>query len=258
MRKKSKFPLIWVWSVTILSYLPIAVAVIYSFNASKSSAVWTGFTFKWYLQVFKDRTIMSAVISSLILGLFASVLSAFVAVPAALAFRKHLTLSDRFVKKVQMIPLMLPEIVMAVSYLAFFRILRFPFGMVTLILGHMTFCIPYIFIQLEPRIALMDSNPSDAARLMGAGPVRAFLDVTLPYISPALLSGLFLSFAMSLDDVIITSFVTSVKVSTLALKIYSQVKTVLTPKVNALCTMLLLATILCMALAGIIGRKKIQ
>jgi len=255
-KRKSRLPYIYVGLITIIMYLPVIVAVVYSFNESKTSSVWTGFTLKWYEAVFADRAMGPAVLNSMLIGLISTVLSAIIAVAAALAFRKRNLRCDRLIKTVEMIPLMIPEVILGVAYLAFFSLLNIPFGMVTLILGHMSFCIPYIFLQIETKVALMDPHPTEAARVTGAGPVTAFRDVTLPYLAPAVLSGMFLSFAMSLDDVIISMFVTGVTVNTLALKIYSQVKTSLTPKVNAICTLILAGMLLCLFLAGKFSRIK--
>jgi len=248
--KKKKLSFIYISIITILSYVPIALAVIYSFNDSKSSVEWAGFTLRWYKEVFADRSIASALVNSIVLAALSSLLSAAVAVLAVLGFRKKkIVFIDTLVKRITMIPLMIPEVIFAVAYLAFFSLLKLPFGMLTLVIGHMSFCIPYIYMQLEARVVLMDDSLSDAARLMGAGPVRAFWDVILPYLMPALLSGIFMSFAMSFDDVIISMFVTGARVNTLALKIYSQVKTTMTPKTNAICTLLLLAMLICLVLA---------
>ena len=143
-------------------------------------------------------------------------------------------------ENVSMIPMMMPEIILGMAYLAFFSIIRIPFGMLTLIIAHTTFCIPYIFINVQSRLVGLDPAYVEAARDLGASPTRAFYDVTLPLITPAILSGALLSFAMSMDDVVISFFVTGTTSNTLPLQVYSMLKMGVTPEVNALCTLMLL------------------
>ena len=149
---------------------------------------------------------------------------------------------------------MIPEIILGMVFMTFFSLIGLPFGMTTLIIAHTAFCIPYIYMLVKARLVGMDPSLAEAARDLGAGELRVFLDVTLPLLAPAIASGMLLSFAMSFDDVIISVFVTGVNVNTLPIKIYSQLKTGVTPEINALCTLMLAATILLVALSSLIGR----
>ena len=150
------------------------------------------------------------------------------------------------------LPMMTPEIILGMVFLAFFALLGLPFGMTTLVIGHTAFCIPYVFMQVKARLVGMDKSYEEAARDLGAGPVRVFFDITL--IMPAIMSGMLLSFAMSLDDVIISVFVTGVNTNTLPIIIYTQLKTGVTPKINALCTLMFFATLVLVFLSSAIGR----
>ena len=152
------------------------------------------------------------------------------------------------------LPIMIPEIILGMVFMAFFSLIRLPYGMVTLVIGHTAFCIPYVFMLVKARLVGLDKSLAEAARDLGAGEVRVFFDITLPLITPAILSGMLLSFAMSMDDVIISIFVTGVNVNTLPIKIYSQIKFGVTPEINALCTLMLLATTLLVLLSDLIGR----
>ena len=152
------------------------------------------------------------------------------------------------------LPMMTPEIILGMIFLAFFSLLGLPFGMTTLIISHTAFCIPYVFMQVKARLAGMDKSYEEAARDLGAGRARVFFDITLPLIMPGIVSGMLLSFAMSFDDVVISIFVTGVSVNTLPILIYTQLKTGVTPKVNALCTLMFLATLLIVVLSALIGR----
>jgi spermidine/putrescine transport system permease protein len=148
------------------------------------------------------------------------------------------------VEYISTLPIMMPEIILGIVFLLFFSLIGLPFGMTTLIIAHTAFCIPYVFILVKARLAGMDKSLVEAARDLGASSSRAFLDITLPLILPAIASGTLLSFAMSLDDVVISIFVTGVNTNTLPIKIYTQLKTGVTPKINALCTLMFIFTLL--------------
>ena len=150
--------------------------------------------------------------------------------------------------------MMTPEIILGMIFLAFFSLLGMPFGMTTLVISHTAFCIPYVFMQVKARLAGMDKSFEEAARDLGAGPIRVFWDITLPLILPGILSGVLLSFAMSFDDVIVSVFVTGATVNTLPILIYTRLKTGLTPKINALCTLMFLATLFLVLLSSFLGK----
>ena len=137
---------------------------------------------------------------------------------------------------------------------AFFSLLGLPFGMTTLVIAHTAFSIPYVFMLVKARLVGMDQSLLEAAQDLGAAPARVFFDITLPLVAPAIASGMLLAFAMSMDDVIISVFVTGVGTNTLPVKIYSQLKTGVTPEINALCTLLFVATLLLCGLAALLGR----
>ena len=152
------------------------------------------------------------------------------------------------------LPMLTPEIILGMIFLTFFSLLGLPFGMTTLVLSHTAFCIPSVFMQVRARLSGMDPSYEEAARDLGAGRIRSFFDITLPLILPGIVSGMLLSFAMSMDDVIISVFVTGVSVNTLPVVIYTQLKTGVTPKVNALCTLMFLATLIIVLLSAFLGR----
>lgn len=241
--KKSRFPTIYLIMITILTWIPIIVGVLYSFNESKLATNWGGFSLKWYVRLFQDKSMRTAFFNSVILGISSSLLAGVISVSAALAFSKPGLPAAGAIKSTLMLPIMVPDIILGMVYLAFFRLLKLPFGMLTLIIAHTAFSIPYIYRQVAARVASMDTFVIDASRVLGAGPVRTFFEITLPYLMPAILSGMILSFAMSFDDVIISIFVTGVSVNTLPIKVYTQVKTGITPEINALCTIMLLVAI---------------
>ena len=258
--KKSKAGLYWLVLIIVLLYAPIAVSVVCSFNEGRMSSVWSGFSLKWYRTLFRDRAIMRSIGNSAILAAGSSLIAAVISTAAVLVFRKcgikqvRLPL-EKFTRGVSMIPMMVPDIIMGMSFLAFYRLLNLPFGMLTLLLAHVSFCIPYVFLQVYARAAAMDDSPAEAAALLGGGKLRVFFDITLPYLMPAELSGMIIAFAMSFDDVIISMFVTGVSVNTLPVMVYTQIKTGMTPEVNALCTVMLAVAGLCMAASQLIKKK---
>jgi spermidine/putrescine transport system permease protein len=151
------------------------------------------------------------------------------------------------------LPIMVPEIILGMVFLAFFSLIRLPFGMITLLIAHTAFCVPYILLLVKARLVGMDKSYVEAARDLGAGELRAFFDITLPLLMPAIMSGMLLAVAMSLDDVIISVFVTGVNTNILPLKIYTQIKTGVTPETNALCTLMFLFTVAIAGLSSVIG-----
>ncbi len=254
MKKKSLFPEIYLIAVTVVMYLPILFVMIYSVNLSKISSVWTGFSLKWYAELFRDRNIGAALINSLILGAVSSLAAAVIGTLGAIGTVRTSFRGKGVMEYIATLPMMTPEIILGMIFLAFFSLLGLPFGMGTLILSHTAFCIPYIFMQVKARLAGMDGSYEEAARDLGAGRVRVFFDITLPMIMPGIVSGMLLSFAMSFDDVVISIFVTGVSVNTLPILIYTMLKTGVTPKVNALCTLMFLATLAIVVLSALIGR----
>ena len=239
MKKNNWLSKLFVILVLLFNYLPIIVVVVYSFNASKYSN-WAGFSLQWYEKLFRNSQILRSLNNSLILAFSSCGLSILIGTAGAVGMARSRFRTQGLLENVSMIPMMMPEIILGMAYLAFFSIIRIPFGMLTLIIAHTTFCIPYIFINVQSRLIGLDPAYVEAARDLGASPTRAFYDVTLPLITPAILSGALLSFAMSMDDVVISFFVTGTTSNTLPLQVYSMLKMGVTPEVNALCTLMLL------------------
>jgi len=239
MKKNNWLSKLFVILVLLFNYLPIIVVVVYSFNASKYSN-WAGFSLQWYEKLFRNSQILRSLNNSLILSFSSCGLSILIGTAGAVGMARSRFRTQGLLENVSMIPMMMPEIILGMAYLAFFSIIRIPFGMLTLIIAHTTFCIPYIFINVQSRLVGLDPAYVEAARDLGASPTRAFYDVTLPLITPAILSGALLSFAMSMDDVVISFFVTGTTSNTLPLQVYSMLKMGVTPEVNALCTLMLL------------------
>lgn len=256
MKNRTKLPNIYLAFLVILMYLPVVVVIFYSFNASRQSSVWGGWSINWYKELFSDKSLIEALKNSLIIGVLSSGIAGVIGTLGAVGMAKAALKSKGIIEYISTLPIMIPEIILGMVFMVYFSLMKLPFGMVTLVIGHASFCIPYVFMMVKARLAGIDKSLVEAARDLGASETRAFLDITMPLISPAIISGMLLSFAMSLDDVVISIFITGPKTNTLPIKIYTQLKTGVTPKINALCTMMLLCTLILVALANLIGRKK--
>lgn len=256
MRKANTLSKVYLGVLLFLMYVPILLVILYSFNESKLSTGWEGFSLKWYQELFRDRALFEALRNTVVLGVLSSLCAGVIGTLGAYGMSRASFPGKGSVEYVSTLPIMIPEIILGMVFMVFFSLLGLPFGMTTLVIAHTAFCIPYVFMLVKARLVGMDKSLREAALDLGASPVRAFFDITLPLILPAVASGMLLSFAMSIDDVIISIFVTGVDVNTLPIKIYTQLKTGVTPKINALCTLLFACTILLCGLAGLIGRPK--
>ena len=254
MKNRTKLPNLYLVLILALMYLPILLVMVYSFNDSKISSVWSGFSLKWYTQLFRDRAMLEALGNTLILGLSSCLCAGIIGTLGAFGMTRVKWRLNAPMEYLSTLPMMVPEIILGMVFMAFFSLIGLPFGLGTLMIAHTAFCIPYVFMLVKARLVGLDPLLAAAARDLGAGPVRAFFDITLPLISPAIASGMLLAFAMSIDDVIISVFVTGVDTNTLPVKIYTQLKTGVTPEINALCTLLFGAVLVLCGLAVWLGR----
>lgn len=240
MNKKKHFGKAYIVLILFLTYVPIVISTVYSFNESKLSTKWDGFSLKWYDRLFSDKTMFEAFANSIILAVAACILAVLIAMPAAVLFHKKQGGFGRSMEFISNMPVMIPEIILGMAYLSIFSLMELPFGIVTLIIAHTTFCVPYVYSQLRAGLSRVDDSLVDAAKDLGANSYRAFMDITLPLLRPALMSGMLLSFAMSFDDVVISIFVTGPGVTLLPVKVYTKLKTGITPEINALNTIVLI------------------
>ncbi|MGE5580167.1 MAG: extracellular solute-binding protein [Bacillota bacterium] len=257
-RRASRFPGIYLGVILALMYVPIVLVIVYSFNQSRISSVWDGFSLRWYRELFRDKDLLQAMANSLILATISSVSAAVIGTSAAIGMPRVKLRSKGVVEYLSTLPIMIPEIILGMVFLTFFALLRLPFGMLTLAIAHTAFCIPYVYMLVKARLVGIDKSYAEAAKDLGATEWNVFFDITFPLILPAIASGMLLSFAMSLDDVVISVFVTGVNTSTMPIRIYTQLKTGVTPKINALCTLMFGATLLIILLSTWIGKRNTQ
>lgn len=223
-------------------FLPIVVLIAFSFNNASSLAEWQGFSLQWYGKLLDDQEILGALVNSLEIAFCATVLSAVLG--TALAHARH-----QFLKKLPLIPIVLPDIVAGISLLCFFMWVGLPLGKLSVILAHASFGTAYVATLVRSRMKLLDPLLNDAAADLGASPVTAFLRVRLPQLFPAILSGMLIVFTMSFDDFSIAFFTAGIGAGTLPLKIYSLLKFGVTPVINALSSLILLASLILVGLA---------
>lgn len=258
MKNKTKLPGIFLGIIIVVMYLPILMVVLYSFNEGKLIASWKGFSLDWYIKLFQDEEIWEAVKNSLVLGILSCFSAAVLGTVGAVGMARIKSKTKGPMEYLSTLPIMIPEIILGMVFLTFFHLLKLPSGMITLVIAHTAFCIPYIYMMVKARLVGLDKALEEAAKDLGATPIRTFFDITLPLILPAVASGCLLAFAMSWDDVIISIFVTGPKVTTLPIKIYTQMKTGVTPEINALCSVMLGVTILVLLLAGLIRKRMVK
>jgi len=241
----------WLWGMGLAAYAflyaPLVIVVAYSFNDSRLNAQWVGFTLDWYRKLFTNEEMLSAAWNSLIIGLTASAISTVLGTMAGYAMHRYKT---RVLPVLVLAPIAIPEILMGVSLLIFFVIINLTLGLWSIALAHIAFCIGFVAIVVRARLAGMDDSLVEAARDLGATPFRAFRLVTLPLIMPGVIAGALMAFTLSIDDFVITFFTAGADAVTLPLKIYTMVKTSVTPEVNAVSTLLMLLTLLLIVIAS--------
>ncbi len=232
-------------------YVPLAVVVLFSFNDSLLNAQWVGFTTRWYAQLLHDDEMLRAAANSLLIALSASAIATVLGTMAGIAMQRWPSGLLRLLPFLVLTPVAMPEILLGVSLLIFFRqVLDLTLGLFSILVAHITFSIGFVAIIVRARLAGMDPSIFEAARDLGASPWRTFRHVTLPLVLPGILAGFLMSFTLSIDDFVITFFVAGVGVSTLPLQIYSMIKVAVTPEVNAVSTLLMALTLTLIALAS--------
>ncbi|GFP74785.1 extracellular solute-binding protein [Clostridium fungisolvens] len=230
-------------------YVPIMVLIAFSFNSSKLNVVWTGFTFKWYQSLIHNAGILEAVKNSFIIAIVSTIISVVIGTLASVGLYRYEFRGKKVLDTILYIPLVIPEIVMGISLLAFFSIVKMDLGRLSLIIAHVTFSVAYVVAVVRTRLDGFDKAVEEAAMDLGASALKTFFYVTLPIIMPGVIAGGLLAFTLSLDDVIISFFVAGPGSVTLPLKIFSMVKFGVTPEINALSTIILLFTVIIIVLS---------
>lgn len=238
-------------------YAPILVLIAFSFNAAEQTAVWSGLTLRWYRDLLGNEAVWEAAWNSLRVGAATTLSATLLGTAAALGLRSATPRLLKVSTPLLLLPVVLPEIVMAVSLLGLFGALGANLGFGTVWMAHVVFSVSYVVVVVRARLAGMDLALEEAAADLGATPWVTFWTVTLPQLWPAVASGALLVLTLSIDDYLITSFVAGVGNTTLPLQIYAMVRKRITPEINAICTLLLLLTTAMILVAAFLERRSI-
>lgn len=243
-------------AVFLFLYIPLVILIIYSFNASKYSSAWKGFTLSWYARLFDNRLLLDALGNSLLVALLSSVVATLIGTLAAVAFYRYRFAGRKVLYSSVYVVMMSPDIVMGISLLMLFIWLGLNLGFLTLLLAHVTFCVPFVVVTVYARISGFDASVVEAAKDLGATEFQTFTRVIAPMLFPAVLAGWLLSFTLSLDDVIVSFFVTGPGFEILPLKIYSMVRLGIKPEINALSAILIVITLISVSLTHVLMKEK--
>ena len=255
--KNEKLKTIYIGLVLFFLYLPIIILIVYSFNSSKMNILFESFTFDWYKNLFHNSELLAAFSNTMIIAVTSTVISTIIGTVSAVGLDKYNFKLKKFVNILIYIPIVIPEIVLGISLLSMYTLMKLDLGMFTLIISHIAFSIPFVIVSVRSSLSGAIKTYEEAAHDLGAGNVATFFKITLPMIMPGVISGATLAFTLSLDDVVISYFTAGPGSNTLPLKIYSMIKTGITPDVNALSTLMLVATIIILTTSVIIQSRKL-
>jgi putrescine transport system permease protein len=263
MSRRWTLPRLALWAGFAFLYLPMLVLVVYSFNESRLVTVWAGFSTRWYGELLRDRQIIEAALMSLRIAFLAATMATLLGTLAGFALARMGRFRGRTLFGAMVTaPLIMPEVITGLSLLLLFVAmadgLGWPAhrGALTIWIAHVTFCMAFVTVVVGSRLGELDRSLEEAAMDLGATPLRVFMSVTLPIIAPAVAAGWLLAFTLSLDDLVIASFVTGPGASTLPIVVFSSVRLGVSPKINALATILILAVIAGTLLAWWFGRRR--
>ena len=244
-RRQKRINIIFCALVYIFLFLPISVIVVNSMNAttSKPYLTWKGFTLDWYARLWDNTALLEAFGNTMIIAVTSTILATIIGTLAAVGMYKYKFKGKSIIDGLLYIPVVIPEIVLGISLLTIFARVDIPRGMLTLILAHVTFCVPYVIFNVRARLAGYDGSIEEASLDLGENRIVTFFEITLPVLAPGISGGALLAFTLSIDDVIISYFVNG-QTMTYPLKVMESIKSGVAPDVNALSTIILIGTIL--------------
>ncbi|MFH1154041.1 MAG: ABC transporter permease [Pseudomonadota bacterium] len=243
--------LVYVWMFT-----PIVAVVLLSFNPQQfGSFPMEGFSFKWYVKLAGNATILDAFKNSLILGSLTAVMATAIAIPAAMAFVRYEFPGKETLNTLLLAPIMIPEVVLGVALLIFIRWLQMPKSFALLLIGHVVLTIPYVLLVVQARLVGIKKEYEEAAMSLGAGPFQTFREITFPLLAPAVFAGTLFSFTISFDDVTATLFWATAKNQTVPVKIFGMLRNSISPEINALGAVMIVLTVSLPLAAGYVSRR---
>lgn len=254
MKKQRKFPSsLWIICALAFLYLPLVIMAIFSFNDSKSLSSWSGFSFRWYQELFANQQMIDAIIISVSIAILSTVISTVLGTITAIGISKSRPVLRKIVLQVNNLPIMNPDIVTGISLMLLFSFLKIEKGYITMLLAHIAFCTPFVITNVLPKVRQLDVNLADAAMDLGATPFQALTKVIIPQIKPGIISGALLAFTMSFDDFIISYFVSGNGIENISIVIYNMSKRT-NPSIYALATIILVVVLFFVMLGTIIPK----
>lgn len=262
------------WTAVVLAflYLPILLLVAYSFNSSRLNVAWAGFTTRWYREIWTSAPLVAAGVNSLVIAAAVTVVSLILGTTGAWGLYRYRFPFGGVLKTLVAVPLVMPDVIMGVSLLILFAVVNawgnglldrmgwgddhLGLGYVTVVIGHVTFCFPFVLVAVHARLVGMDPSLEEAALDLGATPLRAFLRVTVPYLMPAIVSGGLMAFTLSMDELIVTYFVSGPGSTTLPIKVFGMARVGMSPILNAVSALFVAATTLLVVAATWLRRAR--
>lgn len=238
-------------AVIAFFYIPIVYTVVFSFNESRSLTHFTGFSLRWYEKMFSSSTTMSAIWTTFVVAILATIISTIIGTIAVIGLSKCRKSLRSAVGMINDLPIMNPEIVTAIGLLMFFATMEISKGFMTMLLAHIAFCTPYVMLSITPRLRTLDPNLADAALDLGANPLQALWYAIIPQLSPGILAGALIAFTMSFDDFVISYFVTGNGVQNISILVYTMSKRV-NPSINAISTLVVVIITVVLVLVNLI------
>lgn len=242
---------IYIGIIFLFLYAPIITLIVLSFNNSKTRAKWGGFTFKWYVELFENEVLMSALYNTLLIGFLSALIATVIGTIACIAMQQMKKRNRAILMGITNIPMLNADIVTGISLMLLFISLKINFGFTTILIAHITFNIPYVILSVMPKMKQLNPSTYEAALDLGASHLQAFRKVVLPELMPGILSGFLMAFTMSLDDFVITHFTKGPGIDTLSTKIYTEVKKGIKPEMYALSTIIFVAVIALLVLINL-------
>lgn len=259
LKVRKKINIVYCTLIYLFLFLPIVVVVTNSFNATRTKPylTWKGFTLDWYGRLFENSSLLESFGNTMLIAIISTLLATVIGTLAAVGMYKYKFRGKTAIDALLYIPVVIPEIVLGISLLTLFANVKIPRGMLSLVLAHTTFSVPYVIFNVRARLAGYDNSIEEASMDLGASRIKTFMHITLPVLAPGIGGGALLAFTLSLDDVIVSYF-TNGQTMTFPLKVWASIKSGVAPDVNALSTLILVGTILLVVLtqSGLLSKKK--
>lgn len=253
---KKLFPKIVLGLVFLFLYLPIIVLIVFSFNNTKLNIIFEGFTLNWYKELLSNTTLLNALKNTLIVATTSTLVSTIIGTISAFGLYKFNFKGKKLIDAILYVPIVIPEIVLGISLLSIYTLMNFSLGLITIIIAHITFSIPYVIVSVRSSLQGMNPQLEEVSSDLGANSIQTFFRVTLPSIAPGIFSGALLAFTLSMDDVVISYFTSGPEGNTLPLYIYSMIKSGITPDVNAMFSIIIFITLLILTIYSVVMFKK--